>query len=100
MTVSVLVLDGRRFEVTGTGYAPEGEFRRDDHVVAPDGDGLLTLALRIGALCNDAAIEQRDGRAAVLGDPTEGALVVAAAKAGMQQAALERDYPRLGEIPF
>ncbi|WP_435018606.1 cation-translocating P-type ATPase [Tundrisphaera sp. TA3] len=100
MTASVLVLDGQRVEVTGTGYAPEGEFRRGDRAVTPDEDGLLRLALRVGALCNDARIERRDGQAAVLGDPTEGALIVAAAKGGMPKEGLEQDYPRIGEIPF
>ena len=100
MTVRAFVLEGRRIEVTGTGYATEGEFRRDGRPVDARADGHLTLALRIGALCNDAAIELRDGQNAVLGDPTEGALIVAAAKAGLDRPALDRDYPRIGEVPF
>ena len=100
MTVCAYVLEGERIEVTGTGYATEGEFQRDGRPVDAKADDHLTLALRIGALCNDAAIELRDGQNAVLGDPTEGALIVAAAKAGLDRPALDRDYPRVGEVPF
>jgi Ca2+-transporting ATPase len=100
MTVRAYVLEGERFDVTGTGYATEGEFQRDGRSVDPKADDHLTLALRIGALCNDAVIERRDGQSAVLGDPTEGALIVAAAKAGLDRPTLDRDYPRVGEVPF
>ena len=100
MTVRAFVLEGERLEVTGTGYTTEGEFHRDGRPVDAKADGRLTLALRIGALCNDASIELRDGQNAVLGDPTEGALIVAAAKAGLDRPALDRDYPRVGEVPF
>jgi Ca2+-transporting ATPase len=100
MTVRAVALDERRIEVTGSGFARAGEFRRDGHALDPRMDDLLLLALRIGALCNDAELEQRDGRATVLGDPTEGALLVAAEKGGLDHSALEHDYPRVGEVPF
>ena len=100
MTVRVLVLDRRHVEVTGSGYAPAGEFRAGGRPVAAGADPHLALALRVGALCNDAHIEHAPGRDAVLGDPTEAALLVAAEKAGLMPAALERDYPRLAEVPF
>ncbi len=100
MTVCVYVLDQRRVEVTGTGYAPVGTFQDGDKPVDPRADEHLALALRIGMLCNDARVERTDGRDTVLGDPTEAALIVAAEKAGMNQAALDRDFPRIGEVPF
>jgi len=100
MTVSAFVLDGRRIEVTGTGYAPAGTFQDNGKPVDPRSDDHLALALRIGALCNDAKVERSDGHATVLGDPTEAALIVAAEKAGMSHAALEPDFPRVGEVPF
>jgi Ca2+-transporting ATPase len=100
MTVRALVLDQRRIEVTGTGYVPAGEFQQNGTPVDPHADDHLALALRIGALCNDATVERTDGRATVLGDPTEAALVVAAEKAGMSPARLESDFPRIGEVPF
>jgi len=100
MTVRAFVLDQRRIDVTGTGYAPVGTFQADGQPVDPRADEHLALALRIGALCNDARVERTDGRDTVLGDPTEAALIVAAEKAGMSPAALEPDFPRIGEVPF
>jgi Ca2+-transporting ATPase len=100
MTVRALHLGARRLEVTGSGYATHGEFRVEDRRVEPRRDDHLALALRIGALCNDARIDRADGRTAVLGDPTEAALIVAAEKAGLGRAGLDRDYPRIGEVPF
>jgi Ca2+-transporting ATPase len=100
MTVQAVHLGDRTLSVTGAGYATTGEFRDGDRAIDPRADGLLTLGLRIGALCNDAHLTRANGEATVLGDPTEGALIVAAAKAGMAEADLERDYPRVGEVPF
>ena len=99
MTVRAFVLDRRRVEVTGTGYAPVGEFLNGDKAVDPRSDD-LALALRIGALCNDANVERADGRDTVLGDPTEAALIVAAEKAGMNRATLTVQFPRVREVPF
>jgi Ca2+-transporting ATPase len=100
MTVRALHLGTRRVDVSGTGYATGGEFRIHERRVEPQDDDHLALALRIGALCNDARIDRADGHTAVLGDPTEAALIVAAEKAGLARAALDRDYPRIGEVPF
>jgi Ca2+-transporting ATPase len=100
MTVRALHLADRWVEVTGSGYAPSGEFRVEGRRIEPSGDLHLETALRIGALCGDAIVDRDDGRAAVLGDPTEAALVVAAEKAGLSRAALERAYPRVREVPF
>ena len=100
MTVRVLVVDGRRIDVTGGGYAAVGGFLVDGHPIDLPGSPPLGLALRIGALCNDARIERAEGRATVLGDPTEAALIVAAEKAGLEPAALVRDHRRLHELPF
>ncbi len=100
MTACVYALDQRRVDVTGTGYAPVGKFQDGDKPVDPRSDEHLALALRIGMLCNDAKVERTDGRETVLGDPTEAALIVAAEKAGMNQAALAPDFSRISEIPF
>jgi len=100
MTVRAFQIGARRVEVSGTGYAPAGDFSVQGARVNPVADAPLHLALQIGMLCNDAKVDHNDSGATVLGDPTEGALLVAAAKGGLDRAALERDYPRIAEIPF
>jgi Ca2+-transporting ATPase len=100
MTVQALQLGDRFITVTGTGYAPTGEFRDSKRKIDARADRHLSLALRAGALCSDAAMETNEGAPSIKGDPTEGALVVAAAKAGMFKHDLERESPRIGETPF
>jgi Ca2+-transporting ATPase len=100
MTVTAFAFDTRRIDVTGTGYTPTGTFEEQGHTIDAPADAQLALALRIGALCNDARHERSDGTDTVLGDPTEAALIVAAAKAGLTTAILEPAFPRVGEVPF
>ncbi len=102
MTVQRLFVDGQLIEVTGEGYMPRGEFRRDGQIVSPESEPSLTLLLKIGALCNNALLTKRedDGCCDIFGDPTEGALLVTATKAGMNKEKLEKTFPRLDEIPF
>ena len=98
MTVRRLFVAGSTLEVSGAGYEPKGTFLRSGSPVEPSAT-LLDL-LRAGALASDAQIVQDDGRWDVKGDPTEGALVVAAAKAGLQKSELDAQFPRIHEIPF
>lgn len=100
MTVCVVALAQRRVNVTGSGYEPVGEFQESGKPIEPRTDEQLALALRIGMLCNDAKVERHDGRIAVLGDPTEAALIVAGQKAGLSTAILDSEFPRLNEVPF
>lgn len=102
MTVRTYDLGGRRVDVTGMGYKPEGDFRFDGKRVEPDSSAeeALRLALRIGALCNDAQLDHSGEHITVLGDPTEAALIVAAQKAGLDRTAMDHDYPRTSEVPF
>lgn len=97
MTVRAYALGHSRIDVTGTGYAAAGAFQTDGRDIDPTP---LALALRIGALCNDAKIDRSGTAVAILGDPTEAALIVAAEKAGLDQGALHAAYPRLRELPF
>ena len=101
MTVRRLYLGGRWIEVSGEGYVPAGEFHSDGRRIDAEGDAALALHLRAGALCNDAVLTMEDEQHfSIFGDPTEGALIVAAAKAGMNREKLDRSFPRLDEIPF
>lgn len=103
MTVRAFDVAARRFEVTGAGYAANGTFEVEGRAVdvGQDRDARgLSLALRIGALCNDGRVDRTGDVATVLGDPTEGALLVAAEKAGLTLAELTREYPRTAEIRF
>ena len=101
MTVTSVYVDGRMFQVTGTGYAPEGKFLdRDGAVVSPVAGDSLSLALLGGLLNSDAQVETTEKGYQVIGDPTEGALVVAAAKAGLTGRASRQACPRVAELPF
>ncbi|RAI31530.1 cation-translocating P-type ATPase [Rhodoplanes serenus] len=101
MTVRTVLAGGTAVDVGGSGYVPEGDFTVDGQPLAgrPDLTEAVERTLRAAALVNDAALVCRDGRWLVQGDPTEGALVVAARKAGLDEAALAR-LPRIAEIPF
>jgi len=106
MTVTNIAVDGEFLDISGTGYSVEGEFFRDGVKVnlAKDYPGILT-ALWIGALNNDAILEtdyDESGKRTLrmVGDPTEGALLVAAAKGGALPTPLAQAYPRIEEIPF
>ena len=101
MTVTRLWVDDNSFTVTGSGYTPKGAFERDGQPVnLKEYPGVLT-ALWVGALNNDAALEENpDNGVRMVGDPTEGAILVAAEKAGALTKELNRAYPREQEIPF
>ncbi len=101
MTVRRLYVDNRLVEISGVGYEPEGEFQQDNKPINPAKDEAVSTLLRIGSLCSNAQLEQNENKAwMIIGDPTEGALIVAAAKAGFSQRALVKQYPRIGEVPF
>ena len=100
MTVRKLYLAGRTIDVSGAGYAPEGEFRSGGEPVKAVGNRSLEEFLKHGLLCNDADLHERDGKWTIKGDPTEAALVVAAAKAGMRVRETRLENPRVEELPF
>jgi Ca2+-transporting ATPase len=95
MTVVQIYCGGNNYKVSGVGYQPEGEFFIGGHQVNPTKDGDLIEILQAGLLCNNASLEQHNAGYQISGDPTEGALLVAALKADIK-------YPltRLDEIPF
>ena len=100
MTVRRILAAGECLQVSGTGYEPEGGFQNESLPVEPS-TAIKTL-LTAAVLASDADIvyNEEESRWQVKGDPTEGALVVAAAKAGLQKSDLNTQFPRLQEIPF
>jgi Ca2+-transporting ATPase len=90
MTVKRIFVDGRDVVVEGSGYHPEGSFSVDK--------SKLDLILRIGALNNDAKLDKE--KWSVIGDPTEGCLITSALKAGIDKDSLDKQYPRIDELPF
>jgi len=99
MTVRKIFSGGRMVDVSGVGYEPRGELRGAAGE-ALTADQSLGLLFRGGIVCSDAVLDERDGKWFIKGDPTEGALIVAAAKAGIGQAETRLEYPRAEEIPF
>jgi Ca2+-transporting ATPase len=104
MTAVQMYVDRSLLTITGEGYKPEGRFLDEDDQVGLEGYPGMRLLLRAGLLCNDARLEQVSENGStqwrIAGDPTEGAFVVAAAKAGYWKGELGEEYPRVAEIPF
>ncbi len=101
MTVRKVVTASGTMQFGGTGYAPHGRVEPDgtpDNEEALRAEAFRTLAA--AGCANNAVLTERDGRWSIGGDPTEGALIVAARKAGFEQAALKSRFARIGEIPF
>ncbi|NLW08003.1 MAG: cation-translocating P-type ATPase, partial [Clostridia bacterium] len=101
MTVTNIYTGGNLYGVTGTGYEPKGRFLgKNEEEIKPTDVSNLHLMLLGGLLNNDARLEKKEQGYDIIGDPTEGALVVVAAKAGLEREQVEKTYPRLAEIPF
>jgi cation-transporting P-type ATPase F len=100
MTVKEVYAGGARFQVEGTGYEPVGKFRSDSVSLADGIPAALDETLKAGLLANDSHLVSEDGQWSIQGDPTEGALLVAAFKAGLVEDALARQIPRSDAIPF
>jgi len=102
MTVQVIFADGVQFKVTGIGYEPKGVFLLDGKSINPADYPTLNKALLCGILCNGAQLARDPGSPAfkIVGDPTEGAILTAAAKAGLWKENAEKDYVFVTEIPF
>jgi cation-transporting P-type ATPase F len=100
MTVQAIYAGGSIYTVSGVGYSPAGEIAHNERAVALARDPRLKECLECGLLCNDSHIQEQDGQLSVAGDPTEGALIVSAQKAGLALKSLEQEQPRLDTIPF
>jgi len=99
MTVRKIYAGSQVIDVTGVGYAPKGEFHVEGNNSVLKSEH-FSLLMKGSLLCNDAELIVEEGKWRIKGDPTEGALVVVAAKAGLQKTEVQKKYPREGEIPF
>jgi Ca2+-transporting ATPase len=95
MTVRKIFAGERYVEISGAGYEPEGELYGTEGIEREIG-----LLMRAGVLCNDSHLIKTDEKWSIKGDPTEAALVVAAAKSGIETHQLRQDNPRIEEVPF
>lgn len=102
MTVKKLVFPDREIEVEGVGYQPVGKFYNDNQLITPKNDHAVSLLLKAAILNNNSYLKQNKENKhwEIVGDPTEGSLVVLASKAGYRKEELEKQYPRLRELLF
>lgn len=100
MMVVELWTGGQRFSATGIGYTTTGDIRLDGASVIVEQCRALRECLTAGLLCNDSQLQLSDGEWTVHGDPTEGALLAVAARAGLDAAAEQQRRPRIDVIPF
>jgi len=100
MTVQTVATSAGICEVSGSGYDPHGSFSLDGHDITSEEFPLLQEMARAALLCNDASLSESGGRWQMQGDPTEGALVTLALKAGLDHDYYQNQYPRTDAIPF
>jgi cation-transporting P-type ATPase F len=100
MTVQEIRAGGLTYEVTGGGYETEGEILHEGKTVEPGDHPALIECLRAGVLCNDSQLVIEEGRQTVQGDPTEAAMLVAGAKAGLVHSETKDAAPLIDTIPF
>ncbi len=100
MTVQRIYSDGRLYEVTGGGYVAHGEILQDARPVDMASSSGLKECLMAGLLCNSARLLEKNGQYDIEGDPTEGALIVAARKAGLEEMKMASVFKRVDTLPF
>ena len=100
MTVQQICTAGKFYQFSGVGYAPQGDVLLDEAAIDPASHPALMECLKAGLLCNDSDLIDKGGQWGIEGDPTEVALITAAAKAGLSREALEQDLPRIDTLPF
>jgi len=100
MTIRKIYTDRKMIDVTGSGYSPEGEFLFEGKTFDTSINENLQKLFKAGILCNDTILKKEDGKWVIIGDPTEGSLVVIAEKAGIRQDEIREKFPRIKEIPF
>jgi Ca2+-transporting ATPase len=99
MVAQQLRTHDHHLQISGSGYAPSGEFLNDGQAKNPLRSADLSMLLLTGLLCNDAILQKEAGEWVILGDPTEGALVVMACKGDLDRHQLTQQWQRVGEFP-
>ena len=100
MTATTVISGNRTFQVEGAGYEPQGRFLEGGETIQPLQDEDLLELVRAGMLCNDGALSDENGLWTVQGDPTDGALLTLALKAGIDSRQIHGEWPRADVIPF
>ncbi|MBD2526994.1 cation-translocating P-type ATPase [Nostoc sp. FACHB-133] len=100
MVVQSVYTNDKTFRVTGEGYAPTGDFQLDGQKVSLEESPEISALSVACAVCNDSVLQKEQGEWAILGDPTEGALVTLAGKAGIEKDQWNSKLPRVAEFPF
>ena len=100
MSAQSIQLSGGELTVSGVGYHPEGNITSDEQPPSDNQQLILQRLSTAAILCNDARFDQQSQPWQLHGDPTEGALLILAAKAGLDPAIIQQSVPRLAEIPF
>ncbi|MFN6468690.1 MAG: cation-translocating P-type ATPase [Nostoc sp. SerVER01] len=100
MVVQSVFTNDKTFRVTGEGYAPTGDFLLDTQKISLEDSPEISALSVACAVCNDSVLQKEKGEWAILGDPTEGALVTLAGKGGIEKEQWNSKLPRVGEFPF
>ncbi|MBD2726914.1 cation-translocating P-type ATPase [Nostoc sp. FACHB-892] len=100
MVVQSVFTNNKTFRVTGQGYAPTGDFQLDGQKISLEESPEISALSVACAVCNDSVLQKEQGEWAILGDPTEGALVTLAGKAGIEKDQWNSKLPRVAEFPF
>jgi magnesium-transporting ATPase (P-type) len=100
MTVQKVITADSQLEVTGAGYAPSGCFSLHGHEIRVNEHAVVCELFRAGLLCNDSQLYKHDNNWMIEGDPTEGALITLALKAGLESSFEHESLPRIDVIPF
>lgn len=100
MTARKIYVNNKVYDIEGSGYNPGGEIKLDGQKVTQNSESDLTYLLSAGTLCSDTSLNQANGKWDIVGDPTEGAIVVAAKKLNIDAEELKNKIPRINEIPF
>ncbi|MDD3487581.1 MAG: cation-transporting P-type ATPase [Candidatus Moranbacteria bacterium] len=100
LTVTKIILDEKELQVSGSGYEPKGNFYIGEQKIDPQKVENLDMLMKIAALCNDASLVRGKSKYKIVGDPTEGALIVAARKYNPHAKYFEKREKKVGENPF